>query len=88
MATLTIALTGSAVVTGSKSWTVSDADVQNWVNCLIAAQSTFGKTVPNAQQALVAWANSIVAAQILQTQQFMKGQQIKALAVPPPIVFT
>ncbi len=86
MGTLTIGVSGSGIVNGSKSYTVSDADTQKWVNYLIAT-ATKGGSVPSAQQALVAWANSVVAGQITQTQQFARAQQIKAITVPP-IVFT
>lgn len=46
MATLTIALSGSGIVNGSKAYTISDADVQRLLN---ASVTTFNVSGTNTQ---------------------------------------
>jgi|GEM_PF-4327519 len=88
MGTLTISLSGTGVVNGSKSWTVSDADVINWINQLIATQTNpRGGNPPTAQQALVNWANGVVNTQIAVTKRYLDDLQ-KAQVNNPPPVFT
>ncbi len=82
MGTLTIAVSGSGVVNGSKSYTINDVDMQHWIDCLIAQGGA-----ATAQQALLAWANGVVSVQISQVQRFMRAQQVKAIVVSP-IKFT
>lgn len=83
MATFTISLSGSAVVNGSKSWTVSDADVQGLVTFLIATYSVPGGPTLTPQQALLAWTQSFVSGTIAQVQRYQRTQ-----AAIAPITFT
>ena len=87
MGTLTISLSGTGVVNGSRSWTVSDADVTNWINQLIATQSAGarGGTPPTAQQALVAWANGVVNTQIAATKNYLDELQKAQINNPSPV---
>ena len=58
MATLTIQLSGSAVVNGTKSYTVSDADTQT---VLTWAEGAFASSLPQSPtntQILLAWVQS------------------------------
>ena len=58
MATLSITLSGSAVVNGTKSYTVSDADTQTVLNW---AQGAFASSLPQSPtntQILLAWVQS------------------------------
>ncbi len=70
MAALTISLSGSSVVNGSKSFTISDADVQRWINQLTAASPLPAQT---PQQVLVAWANLVVQRAIGDVQAFERA---------------
>lgn len=54
MATLTISLTGSAIVSGTKSYTVSDADLQSLLDTYSQDRAFIGMT-PTNQQILLAW---------------------------------
>ena len=61
MATLAITLSGSAVVNGSKSYTVSDADTQavlNWAEVAFAASLPQPPQSPTNTQILLAWVQS------------------------------
>lgn len=78
MATLTISLSGSNVVNGSKSWTVTNADVQKLVDCLIARHSALASQI-TAQQALLAWAQQFVD----QTRTDVHEHQRSLVAVAP-----
>lgn len=78
MATFTISLSGSAVVTGSKSWTVSDADVQTLVNFL---SNKFSTSTP--QQALLAWSQDFVSRTISDVRGYQQSQ-----AAITPLTFT
>jgi hypothetical protein len=77
MATLTISLSGSAVVNGSKNYTVSDADIQtllNWAGRFapgVTPQST-------AAQILVAWANWMIANTVTAVKQDQLGSAAAA----------
>lgn len=79
MATFTISLSGSAVVNGSKSWTLSDADVQALSTFTI---QKFGPTL-TAQQALTLWAQDFVNRTISDVLVYQKS-----VAVVPPLTFT
>jgi hypothetical protein len=89
-----MSLSGSNVVNGSKSFTVPDADVQNWINYLIQfytprftrnADGTMSPgTPPTAAQALVAMANAFVAGQAGQVQAWLTKQQVATINIPPP----
>lgn len=76
MATFTIGITGSSVVNGSKSWTLSDADVQKLVDYQMAI---YPGANPTPQQALVMWAQTFVD----KTIQDVKNHQKANLAVAP-----
>jgi hypothetical protein len=83
MATFTIGLSGSAVVNGSKNWTLSDGDVQSLVNFLVVKYS--GSAVPalTAQQCLALWAQDFVNRTIADVKGVPAGN-----GGVPPIVFT
>jgi len=57
MATLTLGLT-SGPVTGTKNYTLSDADVTRW---LAALRIRFADTTSTNAQLLAKWADSVVA---------------------------
>lgn len=61
MATFTIGLT-SGVVTGSKNYTLSDADVTRWVAALRTREPFRDPALTNAQ-VLGKWADSVIAQQ-------------------------
>ncbi len=92
MATLTISLSGSAVVNGSKSYTVSDVDIQsllNWAASVYAVQlaaqfnpSNTPGFVPTNAQILLAWVQGFIDSTKASVQRF----QTAAPTVPPPIV--
>lgn len=85
MATFTISLSGSTVVNGSKSWTVSDADVQALVNYLVPTMTaeSGSKTTLTPSQALLAWAQGFVSETVSNVQFHQRQQQAAALSVPP-----
>ncbi len=82
MATFTISLSGSTVVNGSKSWTLSDADVQSLSNFLIAKFSFNGPPLTPAQ-ALLAWVQDFVNQTVSNVASFQKAQ-----IIVPPVTFT
>lgn len=90
MATLTISLAGSSVVNGSKSWTVSDADVQALIdyNATKYSGGSRGETVPplTPAQALLAWAQGFVrqSAAEVHADKIRKAQVAAAGAVTAP----
>jgi hypothetical protein len=59
VATLTFSLT-SAPFTGSKSYTLSDADVQRWLDALEVWHSNSLPATPTNAQLLLAWADAVV----------------------------
>jgi hypothetical protein len=61
MATFTIGLT-SGPVTGSKNYTLSDADVTRWVAALRTKEAFSDPALTNAQ-VLGKWADSVMASQ-------------------------
>lgn len=76
MATLTISLTGSAVVTGSKSYTVNDTDLQLLLDW--AKATNFDTTAtPTNQQVLLAWVQGWINSTKRTVQEFQTP-------VPPP----
>jgi hypothetical protein len=91
MATLTISVTGTAVVTGSKAYTVSDADLQALLTWAAKAYGpyiaqTYNPTkaagfVPTNQQILLAW----VQTWINQTVNSVRVANTPPPAPPPPI---
>lgn len=94
MASLTVSLSGSAVVVGSKSYTVSDADITSLLAWAAVAydpyiQATFNPSktagfTPTNQQILLAWVQSWINGTKNAVQQF----QTPAPTVPPPIVIS
>ena len=83
MATITISLTGSAIVTGSKSYTVSDADLQSVLNLMSGSRQFIG-TTPTNQQLLLAW----VQQWIDETKANVQRMNIMNLTPPPPITIS
>lgn len=79
MATLTFGLT-SGVVNGTRTFTLSDADVTRWINAYRVALN-----IPNATnaQVLAAWANDAVD----RTKRIVKDIEGKA-ALPAEISVT
>lgn len=99
MATLTISLSGSAVVNGSKSYTLTDGDIQaliDWAKNLYDPylQATYNRNadgtvkdinyVATNQQALLAWVQSWANG----TRDAVQRFKTAAPVVPPPIVFS
>ena len=78
MATFTISLSGSAVVNGSKNWTLTDADVQKLSTFLIAKYG--GSSSITAGQALSLWVQDFVNSTISDVRTY---QQATAVVVPP-----
>ena len=60
MATLTISITGSTVVSGSKSYTATDASIQRLLIWAASRYATVLSTAPTNAQIMVAWADSWV----------------------------
>jgi hypothetical protein len=87
MATLTISLTGTALMpNASKSYTVSDADIQRTLNYV---QATFmnprmGAPInPTPQQVLLTWVQQWINTTMAQEQQYGTAPATP----PPPIQF-
>lgn len=91
MATLTIGLSGSSVINGSKSYTLSDSDIQliiNWaINKFSPRDITGTITTPlTPAQALLAWVQDRMAtATIQEVKNYNVGLQIQAVTVPPVV---
>ncbi len=81
MATFTMALSGSGVVNGTKTWTVSDADVQHLLDYLASVYPS--TTPPTNQQALLFWVQGFVTETVMNVKAFQVAQTTVA-----PIVFT
>jgi hypothetical protein len=85
MATLTVTLSGSAIVNGSKSFTINDADITSLINWAIGRYSPPPPAPPLTQaQALTAWVQSWANATRDSVQQFGTPAPVP----PAPIVFT
>lgn len=94
MATLTIGLAGSAIVTGSKSYTVNDTDIQALLDWATVAydpyiQATFNAAknpnfVPTNQQVLLAWVQSWING----TKDAVQRFKTAVPTPPPPISIT
>jgi len=68
MATITISLTGSAIITGSRDYTLSDAMVQRLID---AMKHRHGSGLTNGQL-LVAWADGLISEtknEVMQTER-------------------
>lgn len=83
MATFTASLSGSSVVNGTKSFTISDPDVQILIDFLIKKYTFQNNPPPTKAQALTMWIQEFVDASTNQVQR--GGVQT---TVPPPIVFS
>jgi hypothetical protein len=78
MATLTISLTGSAIIANaSKSYTVSDTDLQSLLDMAAANYAAAGATNP---QILLAWVQNWI--DITKTQ--IRG--FKTVSTSPPLI--
>lgn len=78
MATFTIGLT-SGVVTGSKNYTLSDADVTRWVLALRTIRDLSDPALTNAQ-VLAKWADSVIAQQKALVRRVERDAAEKAAA--------
>ena len=83
MATLSISLSGSGVVNGSKNYTVSDADIQRVLDWAKVAFASSLPTNPTNGQVLTAWVQSWVNGTKDAVQ--VQGRQT---TVPTPIDIT
>ncbi len=72
MPTLTFSLAGSAIVNGSIPFTISDADVQKWVDYLVAIAPA--ATPPTPAQALTHWARGVVAGTVADVQAYNRAR--------------
>jgi hypothetical protein len=84
MATLTISLSGSALVNGSKSYTISDADVQSLLDWATVNYASALPLTPTDQQILLAWVQGWINATKVSVQQFKTPPAV----VPPQISIT
>lgn len=85
MATLTVSLSGSAVVNGSKSYTVSDADVQTLLTWVSQQPRRFAVPQnPTNQQLLLAWVQQWVN----ENRDMVQQANTPPPVVPAPITFT
>ncbi len=86
MATLTMSLSGSSVLNGTKSWTITDVDLQTLINSIIAKNTVAGQSPPTPAQALGIWAQEFVTTTIQEDRNYRIQQAVIALDVPA-IVF-
>jgi hypothetical protein len=94
MATLTVQLAGSSVVNGSKTYTLSDADVQTIIDFMATKYGTVnqdGSVTPltNAQS-LLAWVQNWVTQtrDEIRSVKLLAAQQQAVIQVNvPPVVF-
>lgn len=78
MATLTFSL-ASTPLTGSKNFTLSDADVTRWISAYRKILSNQGVTGLTDGQVLARWADAVVAytvSQVKQVEQFTAASPI------------
>jgi hypothetical protein len=75
MATITLSVSGSAVVNGTKNYTVSDTDLQSLLDCMKVRLSL---SAPTNAQILVAWANEIMRVATVDVTQFKKQTAAQA----------
>lgn len=79
MSTITVSLSGSGIVNGTKNYTISDSDLQillNWAKIRFFAQGA----TPTSQQILLAWVQWWV-----DTTKFRVQQDGIVTTVPPMI---
>lgn len=60
MATLSFSVSGSAIGNGTKSYTVSDADLQSFLNWAASAFASNLPSTPTNPQIFSAWADFVV----------------------------
>ena len=84
MATITFSVTGSTVVTGTKSYTINDTDTQSVLSWATSAFASQLSTAPTNQQILLAWIQGWINGTETAVQQF----QTLPPVVPPPITFS
>jgi hypothetical protein len=86
MATLTFSMSGSSVVNGTKTYTVSDADVQRILNYVTAAYSPVGGPALSPQQALLAWVqNQCINPTSERVVSYELDQQVRTIVITPPV---
>lgn len=84
MATLTFQLSGAARVNGSKSYTISDADVDKWIDW---ARTRFGAGTDS--QALIAWTQWCITLTVADVRRAnVKTASDSAAAGVTPVVFS
>lgn len=88
MPTFTISLSGSTVVNGSKSWTISDADVQSLADFLVAQYTPAASAPLSYSQALLAWVQEFVSTTIGRVQHYQTEKNRQQVATAPPVSFT
>jgi hypothetical protein len=79
MATLTISLSGSGVINGSKTYTVSDADITSLLQWAVSNYASALPLTPTNSQILLAWVQGWINATINSVKQFQ---------TPPPVTPT
>ena len=89
MGSITIQIVGDASVgTRTKTYAVSDADINRLVAWAVAAYTDAGSAPPTPVQALAKWADRFIA----QTKESVVGLEqrnaLAAVAPPPPFVAT
>ncbi len=92
MGTITFGLSGSGIVNGSKTFTISDADTTrllNWATVRFAQTNAQGQVVAQTNgQLLVDWANAVMAYTADQIRQFEANNAAATASngvVPPSI---
>ncbi len=85
MATFTLSLT-STPITGSKTYTLTDADVTRWINAL-AVTTSGGNTMSNAQL-LVGWADQTMESvkRMVINVEIQEAQAVAAANVAPIVL--
>lgn len=84
MGTFTLSLSGSGIVNGAKSYTVSDADVQRVLDWAATHYASSLPANPTNAQILGAWCQGIVDTTTHVEQNFATPSPIP----PPPVQFT
>lgn len=88
MATITFSLSGSSVVNGNKSWTISDADVQILIDYMALKFGTrpgpMGPSTPLPPgQALAAWVTDFIVGTKNEIQRAKTREAQAAVSVAP-----
>lgn len=85
MTTFTTSVSGSAILNGSRSWTVSDADYQKCLNYLVVRYTGKDGVAPPQGQALVRWMQEQIDLLMGQTKQAKDQDDAKTIDNPPPL---